>query len=247
MAPARSSRWLKLILMAISGLLALLVLSQLPIQAYLQQALAWVQSLGSWGAIAFVLIYALATVLFLPGSLLTLGGGALFGLVWGTVWVFSGAMLGATLAFLVGRYGARAWVQQKIAGNTQFQAIDAAVAQQGKKIVLLTRLSPVFPFNLLNYAFGLTQVSLFDYVVGSLGMFPGTVMYVYIGSLAGSLASLGAASQSNIPPAAQQLRLGLQILGLVATVGVTLYITRIARKALDESVAAATLEATDPD
>lgn len=134
-------------------------------QEILRNALQWVDSLGAVGAIAFMLIYIIATVAFLPGSILTLGAGVVFGVVLGSVYVFIGATLGATLAFLVGRYAARGWISQKIAGNQKFKAIDEAVGKEGLKIVLLTRLSPVFPFNLLNYAFGVTGVSLKDYLL----------------------------------------------------------------------------------
>ena len=122
-------------------------------QELLRNALSWVDSLGAVGAIAFMLIYIVATVAFLPGSILTLGAGVVFGVVLGSIYVFISATIGATLAFLVGRYFARGWISQKIAGNDKFAAIDRAVGEEGLKIVLLTRLSPVFPFNLLNYGF----------------------------------------------------------------------------------------------
>ncbi|GAB4527345.1 MAG: hypothetical protein Tsb0014_08020 [Pleurocapsa sp.] len=201
-------------------------------QEILRNALQWVDSLGAVGAIAFMLIYIIATVAFLPGSILTLGAGVVFGVVLGSVYVFIGATLGATLAFLVGRYAARGWISQKIAGNQKFKAIDEAVGKEGLKIVLLTRLSPVFPFNLLNYAFGVTGVSLKDYFIGSVGMIPGTIMYVYIGSLAGSIATIGGANQPSNPTITWVIR----IIGFIATVAVTLYVTKIARKALDESI-----------
>ena len=170
----------------------------------------------------FILIYVLACVCFVPGSVLTLGGGALFGVAWGSVYVSIGATAGATAAFLVGRYLARDWVARKIEGNKAFSAIDRAVAEEGWKIVLLTRLSPIFPFSLLNYALGLTRVPLRHYVLASwIGMIPGTIMYVYIGSLA--RASTGETST------AQWILRGV---GLVATILVTVLLTRIARRAL---------------
>lgn len=202
-------------------------------QEWLRNALQWVEGLGAVGAIAFMLIYIVATVAFLPGSILTLGAGVVFGVVKGSLYVFIGATLGATLAFLVGRYLARNWVAQKIAGNSKFKAIDDAVGREGFKIVLLTRLSPVFPFNLLNYAFGITGVSLKDYFWGCIGMVPGTIMYVYLGSLAGNLAMVGTDSQPTNPTIVWTLR----IVGFIATAAVTVYITRIARKALSESIA----------
>ncbi|MCG6138205.1 MAG: TVP38/TMEM64 family protein [Nostoc sp. LLA-1] len=203
-------------------------------QEILRNALQWIDNLGTVGAIAFIGLYIVATVAFLPGSILTLGAGVVFGVFWGSVYVFIGATLGATAAFLVGRYLARNLVAQKIADNQKFAAIDQAVGKEGLKIVLLTRLSPVFPFNLLNYAFGITGVSLKDYVIGSVGMIPGTIMYVYIGSLAGNLAMIGTGGQPTNPTVQWTIR----IVGFLATVAVTIYVTRIARKALEEEVEA---------
>ena len=201
-------------------------------QEILRNALAWVDSLGSAGAITFIAIYIIATVAFFPGSILTLGGGVVFGVVLGSFYVFIGATIGATAAFLVGRYLARGWVAKKIEGNSKFRAIDEAVGREGLKIVLLTRLSPIFPFNLLNYAYGVTGVSLKDYVIGSVGMIPGTIMYVYIGSLAGNIATIGTESQPTNPG----LQWTIRIVGFIATVAVTVYVTKIARKALEEEV-----------
>jgi uncharacterized membrane protein YdjX (TVP38/TMEM64 family) len=201
-------------------------------QEILRNALQWIDSLGSVGAIAFITLYIIATVAFLPGSILTLGAGVVFGVIFGSLYVFIGATLGATAAFLVGRYLARGWVSQKIEGNNKFRAIDEAVATEGFKIVFLTRLSPVFPFNLLNYAFGVTGVSLKDYFLGCIGMIPGTIMYVYIGSLAGSLARIGTEEQPSNPT----VQWAIRIIGFIATVGVTVYVTRLARKALEEKV-----------
>jgi uncharacterized membrane protein YdjX (TVP38/TMEM64 family) len=127
------------------------------LQQLFLNALTWIEGLGVVGGIAFIAIYIAATVAFLPGSILTLGAGVVFGVLLGSVYVFIGATLGAIAAFLVGRYLARGWISQKIEGNQKFAAIDKAVANEGLKIVLLTRLSPIFPFNLLNYAFGIKQ------------------------------------------------------------------------------------------
>jgi uncharacterized membrane protein YdjX (TVP38/TMEM64 family) len=201
-------------------------------QLLLKNLLAWIESLGSIGAIAFIGIYIISTVAFLPAFILTLGAGVLFGVWLGSIYVFIGATLGSIAAFLVGRYLARDWVAKKIAGNDRFGAIDRAVGKEGLKIVLLTRLSPAFPFNLLNYAFGVTGVSLQDYAIGSIGMIPGTIMFVYIGSLAGSLALIGTDAQPTNPT----LQWTIRIVGLIATVAVTVYVTRLAKQALAESV-----------
>lgn len=199
-------------------------------QVLLQQALEWIESLGSIGAIAFIGIYIIATIAFLPAFILTLGAGVLFGVWWGSVYVFIGATLGAIAAFLVGRYLVRDWVAKKIAGNDKFSAIDRAVGKEGLKIVLLTRLSPIFPFNLLNYAFGVTGVSIKDYIIGSIGMIPGTMMFVYIGSLVGSVALIG----TETAPTNPTLQWTIRIVGFVATIAVTIYITRIAKQALSQ-------------
>ena len=227
--PPTSNRW-KLIL-GIGLAVALIAATKFfNFQEILKNALDSIASLGPWGPAAFILIYIVATVLFIPGSLLTLGSGVLFGVVGGSVCVSIGSVLGATCAFLTGRYLTRDWVSKQIEGNQKFKAIDSAVASEGWKIVLLTRLSPIFPFNLLNYAFGVTQVSLKDYFFASwIGMIPGTVMYVYIGSLAGSLAALG--SQGRSRTNAEWAFYGI---GLLATIALTVYATRLAKKALDE-------------
>ena len=199
-------------------------------QELLRSALKWVESLGYIGGLVFILIYIVATVAFIPGSVLTLGAGVLFGVVLGSIYVFVGATLGAIAAFLVGRYLARDWISKKIAGNQKFDAIDRAVAHAGFKIVLLTRLSPVFPFNLLNYAFGVTGVTLKDYALASVGMFPATVMYVYIGSLAGDIARIGSENQ----PTDSTIQWAIRIVGFMTTLAVTLYVTKIASKAIAE-------------
>jgi uncharacterized membrane protein YdjX (TVP38/TMEM64 family) len=194
--------------------------------------LEWVQQIGPWGPVLFAAAYVPAAVLFVPGSLLTLGAGFVFGLGKGTVIVSLGSTAGAAAAFLVARSLAHDWVARRVAGRPTLAAIGRAVELDGFKVVLLTRLSPVFPFNLLNYAYGLTAVSLRTYVLASwIGMLPGTIMYVYLGSAANSLATLlsGEAPRS----AAQQ---ALFALGLVATVAVTIIVTRRARRTLNEIV-----------
>lgn len=199
--------------------------------AWMRSALAFVERLGTWGPIALGLLYVAATVLMVPGFILTLGAGALFGVLTGTLTVSTAATAGATAAFLIARYAARNVVARRIAGNLRFESVDRAVAVNGWKIVLLTRLSPVFPFNVLNYAFGLTKVSLRDYVFASwVGMLPATVMYVYIGSVAGSIARIGAEDRSR-----SRAEWIFYLVGLVGTVMATAYITRVARRALKEA------------
>ena len=200
------------------------------LQEFLQNALQWINSLGAIGGIVFIGIYIIATLAFLPAALLTLGAGVIFGVIWGSIYVFIGATLGAIAAFLGGRYLAQGWVKEKISSYKKFAIIDKAVSKEGLKIVLLVRLSPLFPFNLLNYAFGITSVSFQDYLIGSVGMIPGTIMYVYFGSLVGDIALIGSKNQ----PVNIILHWVIQIMGLIATIAVTVYVTKIAKKALKD-------------
>jgi len=218
-------KWLGYLALAV---VLFVVAKELHLQDRLKLGLEWVGQLGPWGPIIFIGLYIVATVLFIPGSALTLGAGAIFGVVWGSVYASIGSTLAATCAFLVGRYLARDAVARKIEGNERFAAIDKAVAGEGWKIVGLTRLSPVFPFTLLNYAFGLTQVKLRDFVLASwIGMMPGTVMYVYLGSLA------KAATDEHTRSTSEWVLYGV---GLLATVVVTVFVTRVAKKALAKKV-----------
>ncbi|RCJ17244.1 SNARE associated Golgi family protein [Nostoc sp. ATCC 43529] len=226
---------LKLILLSCLIVTFIIAAKQFNFQGLLHTSVIWVESLGILGPIAYIVIYNLATLLFIPGSLLTIKGGCLFGVFWGSIYVLIAAIIGATLAFLIGRHFSRNWVCQQMDKHPKFKAIDLAVSKEGWKIVLLTRLSPIFPFNLLNYAFGVTQVSLKDYILGSFGILPGTVMYVYIGSLAGNLAMINTSHQP-VTPETQIWQCVMQIVGLIATVAVTIYITKIARKSLNQSV-----------
>ncbi|MGD1716401.1 TVP38/TMEM64 family protein [Dapis sp. BLCC M172] len=201
----------------------------------LRNTLIWIESLGFWGPITFIIIYNLATLLLIPGSVLTLGGGVIFGVFRGSIYVVLASTLGATIAFVIGRYISRDWVCQQLSQHPKFKAIDIAVVKEGFKIVFLTRLCPLFPFNLLNYAFGVMRVSLKDYILGSLGMIPATVMYVYLGSLMGDIALVGTSQQpTNLT--IELTKWIINILGLITTIVVTIYVTRLAKKALEESI-----------
>ncbi|MEO0828353.1 MAG: TVP38/TMEM64 family protein [Cyanobacteria bacterium J06635_1] len=203
-------------------------------QGLLTGVLTWIENLGIIAPLVFIGLYIVITVAFIPASVVTLGAGIVFGVVKGSLFVFVGAMLGATAAFLIGRYVARDWIAKKVASNDKFQSIDEAIGREGRKIIFLIRLSPAFPFNLLNYALGLTKVSLRDYVLGTVGILPGTIMYVYLGSLAGNLAMLGSDDAPSNPGVVWAIR----IIGFIATVAVTVYVTKVARKALKEAVPA---------
>jgi uncharacterized membrane protein YdjX (TVP38/TMEM64 family) len=230
-APARS-RW-RIAIWIVALLVVAVAARMLDVAAVLQRGLASMAALGPWGPVIFVLLYVAVTVLLLPAVLLTLGAGALFGVVQAVLLVSAGATLGATAAFLIGRYLSRDWVAKRVAGSPKLEAIDEAVARTGWRIVVLTRLSPALPFVLLNYVFGLTRVSLRHYVVASwIGMMPGIVLYAYIGSLAGDVAAAAAGGRTR-----SVWEWGLYALGLAATVKLTVYVTRLARRALDTRIA----------
>jgi len=185
---------------------------------------AWVDGLGGWGPVVFCLLYAVAAVVMIPGSVLTLAAGAKWGPVEGLIYVVVASNLGANLAFGIGRFVARAWVVKLVAKRPHFAAVDEAVGEEGWKLVGLLRLSPVFPFNVLNYALSLTRVSWFDYAVATLvGMLPATMLFVYLGSVV----QLATATRARSP-----LEWGLFALGLAATVAATVMVTRAARRAL---------------
>jgi len=222
--------------------IAVLVLLGRSLGEYVPRFAAWVEALGALGPFVFVLGYAAAVVAFVPGSVLTLASGAIFGLFEGTVYVFVAAVLGSTGAFLLARYGARAAIERRIDGDARFAAIDRAVGREGRKIVFLLRLSPVFPFTLLNYALGLTRVGLTDYMMASIGMLPGTLLYVYTGKLIGDVAAVAGGVEIERGPGSWAV-LGV---GLLATAAVTLVVTRLARRALDEATGSDPAEDAGP-
>ena len=213
------------------GLVVLFTLAD--VRSLLSESLQWIDSLGFWGPAIFMLIYVVACVLFIPGSILTLGAWALFGVVQGTVIVSIASTLGASLAFVVGRYVARGWVRERLSGNRQFAAIDRAVESEGWRIVGLTRLSPVIPFSLLNYSFGITGVSFKEYVLASwVGMLPATVLYVYVGSLFENLVDIG--GESVRPPTSTEK--AFYWAGLAISLFSVIYITKVAKRALKSRI-----------
>ena len=234
----QSSKYTKFIVLVIIILVVIAGTIFLPVKDWLIKSLEWTQGLGIWGPVFVAAFYIIACVLLLPGSILTLGAGFIFKVVVGSITVSIGSTLGACAAFLVGRTVARKWIAGKVAKNEKFAAIDEAVAQQGFKIVLLTRLSPVFPFNILNYAFGLTNISFWKYALGSwIGMMPGTIMYVYFGAVLRSLADVAAGN-------VEKSTAGTIFfwVGLLATIVVTVFVTRIARNVLKQAVPQTTSE-----
>lgn len=213
---------------------AVAALFHLPVKDSLKAVLEWTRGLGPWAPVVIAFLYIPSCLLFLPGSVLTIGAGFVCGVLAGTAAVSVGSTLGAAAAFLAGRTLARGWVEKRVASSERFRAVERAVEREGWKIVLLTRLSPVFPFNLLNYAYGLTPVRFGHYVAASwVGMLPGTVLYVYLGSALQNLADLAAGRVEGGP--AGKVLFGA---GLLATAVVAVFVTRLARKALPEHVPA---------
>jgi len=219
------------LVLAIAAVLAAAFL--LPLGRWTLQVVEWVRGAGLTGVSVYFATYVAAAVLLLPGSVLTLGAGFIYGPLRGTLLVSPASVAGATLAFFLGRSLARDWIAARVAKNAKFATMDEAVGKNGFKLVLLLRLSPVFPFSVLNYALGLTRVSARDYILGSfLGMLPGTFLYVYLGSLITNAAQLLSGHRPSGGVWQQILFWG----GLVATVLVTTIITRIAKQALNEEL-----------
>jgi uncharacterized membrane protein YdjX (TVP38/TMEM64 family) len=193
-----------------------------PVGDWLVGLVGWIEANRAIAWPVYVGTYILATVLMLPGSILTLAAGFVFGLPIGVALVSLSSVTGACCAFLVGRYLARDWVAARIAGLPRFSAVDRAAGKDGFLIVLLVRLSPIFPFNLTNYGFGVTSVHFRHYLLASwIGMLPGTVLYVYLGSLAQDIAELasGTSGALDVGP-------WLLVTGFVATLILTVFITR---------------------
>ena len=222
---------------------ALVLLSRaLPIDNGIQFLEMWIQGLGVWAPLVYALVYAVATVLFIPGSALTLAAGAIFGLWWGTVAVSIGATTGAALAFLIARYAARRKVAEMAASSPKFSAIDKAIGEEaGWKMVAMLRLSPAVPFNLQNYLYGLTAIRFWPCMLASwLFMLPGTFLYVYLGHLGGQGLSAAAGTGTQGRGTGEWIML---VVGLLATVGVTVYVTRLANRAIQKHTAAEVLPA----
>jgi uncharacterized membrane protein YdjX (TVP38/TMEM64 family) len=186
------------------------------------------------GALAFVPLYALWVTLLLPGVWASMLAGALYGTLWGSVLVFVGACLGAEAAFLLGRHWLRGWSRRRLARVPRLAAVERAVSREGLKLVLLTRLSPAFPFSLLNLAYGLSDVSLRDYTIGLIGILPGTILFCGLGALAGDVARFG----SVLTGQADLATWGLRIIGIGATIAVVWIVARQAQKALEDEISA---------
>jgi uncharacterized membrane protein YdjX (TVP38/TMEM64 family) len=220
--------------------LVVLALVAAPLMPAVQEAIErfrlWVGSLGPWGPVLLAVAYTPACLLLIPGTLLSLGAGALFGVVPAVFAVSIGSTIGAVVAFLVARTLGRHRLEKRLRDRPWFAPLDRAVAENGFKIVLLTRLTPVLPYGPLSYGFGLTRVAFGSYFLATwLGMLPATVVYVYLGSTAKSIGTLigdlvaGRAVED-------LMQVVFLLIGLFAAVTVTVLLTRIARRALREAM-----------
>src|SRR5205823_13356401 len=225
----RKNAIVRLIILAAMLVVLFLAMKFLPVQQWLKNFNAWVTHMGVAGMLIFIAVYAAATILLAPGAILTIGAGFAFGLWKGFLAVSAGSTFGAALAFLVARSIARDRIEAIAKGNDRFQRIDSAIGAQGATIIFLLRLSPVIPFNLSNYLYGLTGVKFWPYVFASwIGMMPATFLYVFIGT-AGKAAVSAAGGEA--------MKYGWQYwtlvsLGLAATIVVIYWVSMIARHAL---------------
>src|SRR5436190_909621 len=233
--PAPKSVMGRLVALIVIVITLFLAMKFLPVQRWLGSFNDWVGQMGALGIFIFIAVYAVATVLLAPGAILTIGAGFAFGLWKGFLAVSAGSTLGAALAFLVARFIARDRVEAIAKGNEKFRNIDNAIGRQGAKLVFLLRLSPVIPFNLSNYLYGLTGVKFWPYVLASwIGMMPGTLLYVYIGTAGKAAVSAAAGGEA--------MKHGWQYwtfmsVGLAATIVVTIWVTKIARHAVRKTEA----------
>ncbi len=219
--PAGAAKWIAFGVVAVGLFLAWRLL---PVKDWLEGFQDWISGLGPLGGLLYGLAYIAAALLFVPGAILTLGAGFIFGLGWGLVIVSLASTATAALAFLIARYAARERVEKLARKNEKFAAVDKAIGKNGWKVVGLLRLSPLIPFSLSNYLYGLTSVRFLPYLAASwVGMLPGTLLYVYLG-VAGK--SVGEKSERS------PWEWALLGAGLLATAAVTVLLTRVAKKEL---------------
>lgn len=226
------ARGLKAVVIVAVVTLVVVLAWRLPVSHWIVSLADRVRGMGAVGVALFIAVYVLAEVALLPGSLFTLAAGFAYGPVGGLLVASPASVVAATVAFLLGRTVLRDWIKKKIAQSPRARALDTAIGRNSFRLILLLRLSPVIPFNILNYALGLSDAKVGRYVIASfIGMLPGTWMYVYLGSLATTAARLTDASRGGGPQ-----RLALTLAGLAATVIVVVLVTRSAQRALEEEL-----------
>ena len=231
-ATVSRARGLKAAILVAIFMLVVALAWRFPVGHWIVSLADRLRGMGATGVALFIAVYVIAAVALLPGSLLTLTAGFAYGPVGGLLVASPASVLAAAAAFLLGRTVLRGWVRKRIAGYPKVRALDTAIGRNSFKLILLLRLSPLIPFNILNYALGLSDASVGRYVVASfIGMLPGTWMYVYLGSLATTAAGLTDAGRGGGP-----VRLVLTLVGLAATVIVVVLVTRSAQRALEEEL-----------
>jgi uncharacterized membrane protein YdjX (TVP38/TMEM64 family) len=213
-------RYVKAAVVALVILGAFFALRLLPIGAYLTQFQNYVRGAGAIGYVLYALGYGVVALVF-PGSVLTIGAGAIFGVIGGSIVVACGATMAATIAFILARTVLRKRIERTTANNPKFAAVDRAIAREGIKIVFIVRLAAVFPFTIVNYAFGLTGISLGQYVIATaIGILPGTIAFVYIGAAGAAVAT------------ADRTKLIFTTIGLAIALAVSIFVARIAHAAI---------------
>ncbi len=210
------------------GLILIALINFFNLHEHVRVVLEWIDSVGVWGPLIFILVDMLVVIFLLPGVLITLGAGFLFGLVEGSIYIVIATTLGAAISFTIARYAFKEKITQYFHTHKRAQFLNQYLAADGWKIVFLTRLIPFFPFKLSNYLFGLTKFKMRSFTFGTfLGIWPITIFNVYVGTLASSLSKLGEVSVSN------QAQLYFYIFGLVCGIFAIVYITRRAKLALN--------------
>ena len=184
------------------------------------------------GIVSFIIIYSIWVTLLLPGVWASMLAGSLYGTWIGTIVVFTGAFIGAQISFLLARTLMREWIEDRLSSSSKFKSVRQAVSRQGLKLIILTRLSPAFPFSLLNFVYGLSEVKLIDYSIGLIAILPGSIVFCGLGSIAGDMASFqDVLINSNNELTSQALR----IVGIITTILSVLIVTRVAKKAIQDS------------
>jgi len=218
-------------------IIIIVLLSTLNITQFFENLLTWEKEHPAQGAFLFILVYIVATVLLIPGSILTLGAGFIFRPLPTAIGVvLAGASIGLFFAFLFGRYLCRGWVSQKLVHHAKFLAVDKALENEGWKVLFLLRLAPVFPFNILNYIAALTKIKLWQYLVASvIGIIPGTCLYVYLGSLAGDIKDIAQGTTTNSKDVTITVAVISGVVIIAAVVTITVIAKRAIKKALDKA------------
>ena len=221
-APSRSParHVVRALLLVVAAAVFVLLFRWVKQTGLLDQSLRWIQSLGPWAPAVFIMLFVVTVIICLPAAILTAGGGFIFGFGLGALFVLLAAVISSNVTFLISRHLAREWMTKKLGANPRFRAIDEAVAAEGWKIVALVRLAPIFPFSITSYAFGLTRVSWKEYFIANFAMLPGTLLYVYLGSIARDL--------TEKVPTPLWIKITAFALALVAVI----YVARVAKRAL---------------